>query len=147
MHLLTALIRNWKTVAMWPFLCSLAAGVIILVVPAQYTAEASFVVEEEEAGGGAAGLAGLDHHSVKSGQPVFAADERLGECLAGVESVDGFTNVQAITLARGGDLFQRLGQANTRLQQHTELMIKLGAPPEAVGGLDQGGHILPGSRA
>jgi len=26
-------------------------------------------------------------------------------------------------------------------------MIKLGAPPEAVGGLDQGGHILPGSRA
>ena len=66
MHLLTALLRNWKTVAMWPLLCGLAAAVIIFVVPARYTAHASFVVESEEAGGaglgglgGLAGLAGL----------------------------------------------------------------------------------------
>ena len=64
MHLLTALLRNWKNVAMWPVLCGLAATAIILLVPPRYTAEASFVVESEEAGGagglgGLAGLAGL----------------------------------------------------------------------------------------
>ncbi len=59
MCLLTALIKNWKTVAMWPLLCGLAAAVIILVVPAWYTAEVSSVVEGEETGGAAAGLAGL----------------------------------------------------------------------------------------
>ena len=61
MHLLTALLRNWKTVAMWPLLCGLAATAIIFLVPARYTAEASFVVEDEETGGGGglAGLAGL----------------------------------------------------------------------------------------
>ena len=68
MHLLTALLRNWKTVAMWPLLCGLAATAIIFLVPARYTAEASFVVESEEAGGAGGGLSSLGGIAGLAGQ-------------------------------------------------------------------------------
>jgi len=56
-------------------------------------------------------------------------------------------NVPVVALARWWGLLQRLSHADTGLLQHAELMIKLRSAPEAAGGLDQGGHVLPGRRA
>ena len=52
-----------------------------------------------------------------------------------------------VALAGWRGFLQRLGHADAGLLQRSELMVILGARPEAARGLDQGGHILPGSRA
>ncbi len=81
LELANVLLKRWKLVVGVPFIASLLAAVISLIVPAKFTATTSFVPETESAGvnlpGGLAGLAAQFGVAIPGGganSPRFYAD-------------------------------------------------------------------------